>query len=262
MSEIKQRKLNQQQLNTLQLLYTFRFITAQHIRKLKELKSIRSVNRHLATLLELGYIAQRYDKSYKLRGKGASYCLTTKGSKYLWDRDLIHLKARNSMYKNPKVKQPFVEHCLSIVRVYLKLEEVYTPEEFNVYTRHESTKFGDMPDIPPDLYLNRLDDEEDEDGEADVIDEYFMDICTYVPIYKIKQRLVFYMNHESEGDWDGEYPIICIVCREPRVEMSIQRFVQNKMSDLTVYTTNIRALMSGEAQVWRDCGEPGEQVKL
>jgi len=254
--ETNERNLKEREHNELDLRDTLRFITAQTLQQYKQLNDIRSVNRHLATLLKLGYITKRYDKSYKLRGKGASYCLTTKGSKYLWDRELIHLKARNNMYKNQSVKQPYVEHCLSIVRVWLKIEETYPPDEFSMFTRHDVTKFDDMPDSPPDLYINRMEKKE-------IIDEYFIDICTYLPIYKIKQKLVAYMNHESEEGWDGDYPTICVICREPRVEMSIQRFVEERLGgDLTVYTTNIRALMSGSKAIWRDCEEPEEQVEL
>lgn len=256
----KETKLNQHQKHTLTLLYKFRFITAQQLRKYKKLKDIRSINRHLATLLELELISQRYDKSYKLRGKGASYCLTAKGIRLLWDSGIIHEKARNSMYRNSVVKQPFVEHSLEIVEVFLKLRESY-PDEFYIFTRNEMTQFDYFPKNPPDLYLNR------QEPLEDAINEYMLDICTYMPIFKIKQRLQAYDEHYTDGTWEEgantEYPAILIVCRNTKTEKSIQRFFDNQLgTSTTIYTTNKRELMTGPVDVWRDCEEPEDSTEL
>jgi predicted transcriptional regulator len=77
------RPLNNNQQDILRLLYKFRFSTSELIAKYLNKPNVKLVQKKLKLLEDRGYVAKRYDKSYKLRGKAARYYLTPKAARLL-----------------------------------------------------------------------------------------------------------------------------------------------------------------------------------
>lgn len=255
-----ERKLNTQQLFTIELLYKFRFLTPQLLQKLKRLKSTESINIHLKTLTDSNYIGKHYDSSYRIQGRGAEYYLLKKAVALLKGRDDIPDKALNLMYHNGKIKPEGVQRYLDIAEIFLRLRDSY-PEDFFIYTKHELAQFSYFPSILPDLYLNR--DEHIENRN----NEYMLNVFIDEPVYRIKQRLSAYVEHYEDGEWQKKagaaYPAAILVCKDAKTERSIHRYVSLRLGFYAdIYTTNIDALRSKETEIWRDCEEPDEAIKL
>ena len=79
----KDRKLNHGQLEVLLKLYRYRFGTRQLIASSLSKSNSTSIYSRLQILQVNGYIANRFDKSYKLSGKPAAYYLLPKGLRAL-----------------------------------------------------------------------------------------------------------------------------------------------------------------------------------
>jgi predicted transcriptional regulator len=65
------KKLNQEQIAVLQLLYRFRFASSEQIAKHQAKPNSKAIQKRLKILEDQELIAKRYDKSYKLKGKPA-----------------------------------------------------------------------------------------------------------------------------------------------------------------------------------------------
>jgi predicted transcriptional regulator len=74
------KKLNEEQVAVLQLLWRFRFASNEQIAKYQQKPNSKAVQKRLKILEDQGLIAKRYDKSYKLQGKPAAYYLTPRRS--------------------------------------------------------------------------------------------------------------------------------------------------------------------------------------
>src|SRR4051812_36530457 len=73
------RKLNQKQLDTLELLYRFRFMTTGLLTQLEGRKHITVAYSRLRNLHEHGYIGRHYDGEKQIRGEYATYYLKQDG---------------------------------------------------------------------------------------------------------------------------------------------------------------------------------------
>ncbi|HSW77540.1 MAG TPA: replication-relaxation family protein [Candidatus Chromulinivoraceae bacterium] len=77
------KKLNEEQVAVLQLLWRFRFASSEQIAKYQQKPNGKAVQKRLKIPEDQSLIAKRYDKSYKLQGKPAAYYLTPHGARML-----------------------------------------------------------------------------------------------------------------------------------------------------------------------------------
>ncbi|QQR52530.1 replication-relaxation family protein [bacterium] len=80
------------------------------------------VFKRLKILRERGLIGQRFDSSYRIKGKPAAYYLLPAGARALQDHyDATGLDVKvnvKSIYKDGSVSETFIEHCLDIFAVF------------------------------------------------------------------------------------------------------------------------------------------------
>ena len=131
MSNIKskyRRPLNDDQLYVLELLFRFRFGDSAMLATCFDKPSSKSVQKRLKILEDQGYIAKRYDKSYKLLGKPAAHYLLPKGAKlfraHIEKPDDIPDQAIKNRYKDKDASDKFINHSFGIFNVYLKLHSL------------------------------------------------------------------------------------------------------------------------------------------
>src|SRR5437868_6830189 len=75
------KKLNEEQVEVLQMLYRFRFASSEQIAQFQGKPNAKAIQKRLKILEDQDLIAKRYDKSYKLQGKPAAYYLTPNGAR-------------------------------------------------------------------------------------------------------------------------------------------------------------------------------------
>lgn len=233
----------------------------------RKLSSPVVINSALQILLDQDYIGRKYNNSYKLQGKGASYYLAPKALKVLRDNHGFNETILHTMYKNRTVSETFIDHCLDVFRAFLELSSVY-PETANIYTKYELGGLDYFPSPAPDLYISRID--ASKNAQAD----FFLDIFTNTQLFVIKKRIALYLEHYESGDWESEtktnYPTLLIACPDGRTEEKLQDYVEKALEgagidDLRIYTTTAKALLSlsgnGPAN-WTKTSDPEKMLGL
>lgn len=255
--------LNANQIHVLKLMFKFRFITSSLLARYKGISRISS-NKTLKILLDQEYIGTRYDKSYKIQGKGASYFLAKKALTYLRDKHHMNQQVLHALYKNKTVGNAFVDHNIDIFAAYLALRDSYSGA-FHIFTKTETADYGYFPEPRPDLYLNRIKPSDTSPNE------YMLDIFTNSQLFIIKKRIAVYLEHFESGDWESEaetaYPAILIACPDSRMEERLQLHVAKVLDnpgidDLNIYTTTVKALVGSDTLIWSDVIEPEKLLSL
>lgn len=255
----KEYKLNSNQLQLLKLMFKFRFCTSDLIARYKNISRSAS-NYALAILVKRGLVGKNFDSSFKFSGQGAQYYLTTEGVRTLREHG-IGSKGLHAIYRNPNATPGFIKLSLNIFAVYLSLREHY-PETFNIFTRSELADFDYFPKPSPHLYLNR------KNPSNSLANEYMLEINTDTTFFTHKKRLDAFFNHADSGEWEDQgngYPTLLWVCPDNRIEAKVQKYLENRLDDLEVRTTTIKALLnkhSLETKIWSTEDESEGLVSL
>lgn len=241
----KPRKLTKSQLDLLKLLYKFRFATATLLATHRQ-KNPVTIYGTLQLLLKSQYIAKNYAPSYKLAGRGAEYYLTNAGIRYLRDNEDLNESVLHALYKNKSLGQPFIQKCLLIYQIYVRLIRQYG-SNMKIYTRAEMQGIDGFPEQLPDMYIT-----------TDT-NSYFLDIFTENLFYLVKKRLDTLLKHYESDDWtEDKYPTILLVFPDSRIEAKAQVYIEKikddayiEDGDLTFLTTTHKALLdSNNKEVW------------
>jgi len=238
-------------IQTLTLIYKFRYISAPL------LAEIRHINRTVAfrtleTLYQKGLLNKRFDKSYKLLGKPASYSLSTNGINYLKDHLELNKNYAHTHYKNNINSERFINESLDILHTNIILTEFY-PDTFTIFTKAEMTAYADkFPKPLPHLYLNRM------KPDDNLPNFYMLDILTVQDKKVIAARIDKYIKHFEAGDWEEEeHPVILLVLADSYLEREALKIVEtmkdsNYIEDdeLLFMATTQKALFSENKNIW------------
>lgn len=229
--------LNDNQIHILQLIYKFRFVTVPLLTEHRQVDRA-ATKRTLKILLDREYIGRRYDKSYKLQGRPASYYLTKKAIRLLRDDYELNEGVLHTLYKNTVVGEPFVQQFLDIYTAYQNLHKLY-PETFDVFTRAELADYDYFPEPSPNLYLKRR------NALDNSPNEYMLDLFTNTHLFVIKKRIDVYIEHfESDGWEENIYPSILIVCSNTQTERSIQKYIEQALDNNFIEDNDVQFLTS------------------
>ena len=260
--------LNAKQIYLLKLIYKFRFVTVSLLSRYKGLKRCDSVSEALEILLKRDYIGKRYDKSYKLLGKGAAYYLASDGRKLLGKEYNFNKNALHTMYSNNTVREDFVDKQIDILRLSLALRNSY-PNTFDLFTKTELGDYDYFPSPPPDLYINRLKRADEAENE------YLLEVLGNNQLFVYIKRIKQYIEHYESGDWEAstksEYPTVLLICPSVKVEQRIQEEINKILTNMGMddeiffYTTTLKAVLNSNVnnrKVWSDVFEPEKLLSL
>ena len=236
----KERKLNKGQVEALKLLYRYRFTTSELLAKAENQKHLQVTRSRLATLEKQGYIGRRYENSYKLLGKFASFYLLPKGLQYLKSIDVAEPRAIKMMYNDPKASDQFVDFCLAVCRTAQALISFYG-EEARMFTRTELLDYDYFPQPQPDLYMSI---------HRKPLRHYFIDLYDdATPAFVLVKRIKKYIEHHESGEWEStssDYPEVIVACVSDKAEQRLRKkLLEGAGGDITVYTCTITGLESG-----------------
>ena len=258
----RHRSLNPAQIEVLELLHKFKFasadLIAQHFRK----SSGVFVYKRLQILVDQGYVIKRFDKSYKIQGKPASYCLSPAGGRLLNEREgtseLINIKA---LYKNKTLTEAYVTHCMEIFSIYLRLRTIYA-DSLRFFTKNELTKYDYFPEPLPDAYF-RLSTESD-------TKQFFIIVCSASqPFFTYTRRLKRLLAYVDDEEWsvtETELPATLLICEtyalQKRLQKQATKIFENAEEDITLALTNKAILFNGDVPVWQLASDPESMVGL
>lgn len=261
----KRSALKQGQIDILEMLYKYRFGSRQLLADSLGIKSGSNLFEKLNVLMKHGFVARRYNKSYKLRGLPAAYYLTPKGLKQLQS---IHSGERvtdaiiKAGYRDKVVSQSFVNHVVEVYAYANRLQRKHP--SLKVFLRREMALYSYFPTNPPDTFLSLK--------TADRLQRFFFDIVSKdTPPSAINRRLVNYMEFFDDGSWDvtdSDLPKLLFLLENPATENRLRRAahaVRNRFDlddEIEIYTATIESLLGDDSAIWSNIDELGELLSL
>lgn len=216
------RKLNQNQIDVLLLLYKFRFATSNLLTQKLKLQHRNSINSRLKILEDQEYIDRRYDKSYKMMNKPASYFMLPKGFAVLRGMDGISSNALKNMYKDIQATDGFVERSLAIFGIYNQLDAVFG-EHFDMFSKSELTGMEDMPEVSPDGLIKLRTSDSTRAKERSF---FFYYAEERQPLFAVSNIITKQLEYGDSEDWRelfGKPPAVIIICDSPALERRLHR---------------------------------------
>ncbi|MBC7512592.1 replication-relaxation family protein [Candidatus Saccharibacteria bacterium] len=249
-------KVNQNQIEILEVLYEYRFSSRQLIAESLGIKAGSSLHERLGVLLKHGYIGMRLDKRLKLIGMPAAYYLTPKGLRLLQavpEHEFISDSVIKSSYKDKTARQSFISHTLNIHKYTNVLRRQYPT--LKVFTKREMSRYSYFPSQLPDAFLS-LPVESPSQPKR-----FFLDIIPdSLPRHLLDRRINNYCRFFDGGGWDivgSELPTLLLLGETGVTERRVRRNVtshlaRNDMEELKVLTSTFGALehMDIEGKIW------------
>lgn len=259
------RPLNSDQVETLELLYKFRFGSVDLLREYFNKSSRGLIFNRLKVLEDQGLITKRFDSSYRLQGKPAAYYLLPAGARILQasraGEDTINIK---SIYKESTKSEGFIAHSLDIFTAYNRFKASYG-EKLDFFTKPDLAGYEHFPNPLPDAFLSHEAD--------DTTKHFFLEILDdRQPFFTHIRRIQQYIDHKESGEWamtELAFPVILFVCEsastEKRMQKQLTKSLKNRwVDDLTFATTTKELLktLSNNDDVWRILGDEDNRRSL
>lgn len=260
MNSRQQRQLNQGQIDVLMMLYKFRYGSRDLIASSLDKQNGTAMYSRLSILAKQGYVATRFEPSYKLSGRPAEYYLlpqALRALQELTEPDGLDDRAIKNSYKDKTASSQFISHCLSIYTIYNQLKSMYGSLQF--FTKRELTAYDYFPKPLPDAFISlKLGSE---------TRRYFLEVIeAETPPFVVDRRLRQLSDYYENDDWavtEMPFPAIICICEngstEKRFRKQVNRLLNRSDTDIPFYTTTKPALIGsskGDNAIWSNTTEP------
>ena len=220
------RQLSQNQLEVLRVLYRYRFASRDLIAKYFNKKD---VYRQLLILEDRGLIGKRYEPSYRFAGKPAAYYLKPEGMRALQfiDEDVNKMTIKK-LYVAKQVSETFVDHCMTILAISLKLRHTQPTVKFFTKVDLQKDDYSYFPSPLPDAYI-RVGDQH----------HFLIYIDNSKPFFTTVKWLKLLEEYYENGTWDDtgtEFPSIVTVLDDQEHLKKLTRFIENNIEDMKIRT--------------------------
>ena len=263
----KRSDLKQGQIDILELIYKYRFVSRQLLAVSLGTKSGSSLHEKLGVLVKHGFIQKRLEPKLKLQGAPAAYYLTPKGLRFLQalsGHEYISEAVIKGSYRDGTVSQSFVDHTLRVYAMTNALKAFYP--NLKVFMPRDMKRYPDFPELLPDAFLSFK-------AENKTLRFFFDVIPIDLPNKPLFQRITRYAEFIEEGGWDemsAEYPTLLFVGETGATERRMRRIIKAALykaeldEDLTVLTTTIPAIenISDEGKIWTSLDDPDDLLSL
>lgn len=249
--------LNDNQTQVLELLYKFRFGSSDIIAHYFSKPSGAFVFKRMKILDEQGYIARRYDRSYRIQGKPAAFYLLPVGARKLQeDKRVEESTARiKAIYKDKSVSEQFIQECLDIFSTYIALRAYNSGLKFFTKADLSHEDYAYFPKPLPDAYIKL------QDGK-----HYFMQVHhIHQPFFVATRAVKRYMDYFENGVWDDtgtSFPIVLFIVDSMNTQKRLHKFISKNVEDISIYTALKDDVLSDDTRIWRNIDEPEETYSL
>lgn len=242
------RPLNLEQIQILELLYRFRFVSAALLKEyFAKPNPGMNVFRRLETLEQQGLIAKRYFDNYRLLHKPVAYYLSPEGARKLQiNKPTLDVRV-NVVYKDKRVSEQFIQDCFDIFYIVLALRSHNANLKFFTKSdlKHEDYEY--FPQPLPSAYIRLGNDK-----------QYFLHVHHATqPFFVATRAIKRYIDYFEGGTWDDtgtDFPVFLFVVDSSNSEKRLHKFVDDK-GDMTSYTTTNHDLLNGDKRVWHAIGD-------
>lgn len=260
------RPLNSNQVEALELLYKFRFGSVDLIREYFNKSSRGLIFSRLKVLEEQGFIAKRFDSSYRIQGKPAAYYLLPAGARKLQETrtaedEVVNIK---SIYKDKTVSETFIRHSLNIFTVYNQLKAQYG-DELAFFTKTNLTSYEHFPKPLPDAFIS---------VEAKKSTRYFfIEIVEDAqPFFTAVRSVKRYFDHKESGEWaitETDYPTILFICESTSLQKRLQKQITKMLNaswvddlNFAITTKSELTSLAEDDAIWQKVTEPEDKLSL
>jgi hypothetical protein len=237
------RKLTSKELETLLLLYKFRFVTVELLTQITGVKSGNRIRLRLQKLMDEGLIGRRYDASYRIQSRHAEYYLLKDGIAALRNNPKCDPKTLHNLYKDRTAAPVTVALRLAVARISNLLHGADT----QFLTQSQLASFTGLPKPTPNgLMLVRT-----KQGSRYFFVEVLLEAEPY--FVALHRRLKRYITYTEENNWGFEHkdislPTVLIICDTPPLQKRLTKRMtklldDNWDKDLRMYSTNLEALL-------------------
>jgi hypothetical protein len=238
----KHRPINIHQLQLLTTLYKFRYSTAQLIASSQKSKYPRVILARLKILVDQGYIGQKYDSSYKIIGKPASYYLLPKGIQVLRLQPFADPKVLRQIYYDKNKDDTHITHRLNVFKTYVAIKQQHS-KAFQFFSKSELSSWKHLPRDLTDAYLIRNDSRNAKgasfgakDDERPVPDDYFLSYYeTNAPYWRIRNSLRRYITYAESERWQKatkkDFPTVLIACETKALERRLRNLSERELEN-------------------------------
>jgi hypothetical protein len=228
----KSKQLTKQQLELVELVYKFRFVTSRLVCEKYGRRSKAVMHRRLQLLQEQGILGMRYDGHMRLRGEPASYYLLPEGIAALKaqsDPELVSRRTLQTAYKDRTAEKTFISDSLAIFQLYNYYRGLYG-ESMSFSTKSNMTfaAFDYFPDPIPNGFIRHV--------QSGAVQCYFLEYIrshiTPVGQYKLVKKYADYFADDKWSSRRSGSPIILLVCETESVFKAINKQVSaNNLAD-------------------------------
>ena len=245
-----QRKLTDNQVHLLKLIYKFRFVTVNLLTEYRN-QGTSAIHNSLERLLTRELIGRRHTNIDIIDRRPARYYLSSKGIKELKKHIEVNQRLAHSYYKNKSLSENYVQHCLNIFQVYNNFR-IQGGDRFMILTNAEMADYDQFQATQQDLYL--------QDKESN---QYLLNIYESTQRFVVEKHIKQHIEHSEDIDWPGGYPDLLLACPSSRMEEQLVRRFGTHLEDFEIYLTTNKALLDGQTQqIWTDVAEPEKIVEL
>lgn len=260
------KRLNEEQVAVLQMLYRFRFAGSEQIARFQAKPNAKAIQKRLKILEDQGLIAKRYDKSYKLQGKPAAYYLTAAGARAFAaniERKPDEPLNMKRIYASKDASENFITHCRNVLSVYLALKAQHPKQSELIYFTKNQLNYEKYDFFPTPLQAAYIHIRK---GKADR--HFLLDIFEDTqPFFVLIRRIKKYLDYAGGGDWDVhcDIPLTILMVVEnksvhKRLRKRLAYELRESYEDLKFATTRLEYILNPEykGQVWFPIDEDGD----
>lgn len=261
------KKLNQGQVEVLQVLYGFRFASSEQIAQFQVKPNAKAIQKRLKILEDQGLITKRYDKSYKLQGKPAAYYLTPTGARAFAaniERKPDEPLNMKRLYTSKGASEGFITHCRNVLSVYLALKALHPKQgELIYFTKNQLNyeKYDDyFPSQRQDAYIHIRKGQADRHFLLDIFEDS-------QPFFVLIRRIKKYLDYSSGGDWEAhcDIPLTILMVVEgksvhKRLRKRLAYELRQSYEELKFATARLEHVLDPQykSRVWFPIDEEGD----
>jgi len=205
--------ITNKQKEILLLLYRFRFLNRIQIQTLLNNKDYKNINLWLKDLTAKNYTGKIFERTAGIN-KPAIYFASNNGIKFFSSAEGADRKGLRKLYQEKRRSQAFIDQCIVIAQVYLKLLE-QNLQDFKFYTQVDFQKNSVIRELLPSFAYVYTKDTKLQHFTCDIIKDG-------TPRFAIRSRI----NQFIEFFKDQPTMQIVFVCQSKKILEFVQKYIE------------------------------------
>lgn len=227
-------KISSSQTSILHALLKYRFLTTDLLAEL--LKKDRStIYERLAVLVDQEYVAKKYNSTYRIDRRSATYYLAPAGIRYLKSQGVERTQLH---YKNKDLTESQIDEYYRYPKFSLSIHRNY-PKIFRTYTKYQLDPEDYLKPMPWLLLVP------DDDNAPELFMEY---IPAGEQSWIIRKRINQHIDYADEAEY--RYPYLLLIAGNDNTEKRIIKMSTDLIWDSELFTTTEERLLSGKKNIW------------